>query len=131
MFMNLSLEPQQHIGPWLYEIISFEGICIGSQIWYYLLLRNISWFYCSLDDNLVISGYNLICSDLPSITKREGVCPYYKNYLPLRVVNISYLKECLNFELKIGDESCNFVLIIGPQASLKTILKPLIILKWH
>ena len=82
------------------------------------------------DDNLVISGYNLIRSDHPSNTKRGGVCLYYKNYLPLRVLNISYLKECLNFELNIGDKSCNFIAFIGPQASLKTILKPLITLKW-
>ena len=61
------------------------------------------------DDNLVISGYNLIRSDHPSNTKRGGVCLYYKNYLPLRVLNISYLKECLNFELKIGDKSCTFI----------------------
>ena len=61
------------------------------------------------DDNLVISWYNLIRSDHPSNTKRGGVCLYYKNYLPLRVLNISYLKECLNFELKIGDKSCNFI----------------------
>ena len=63
------------------------------------------------DDNLVVSGYNLIRSDHPCNTKR-GVCLYYKNYLPLRVLNISYLKECLNFELKIGDlkiGSCTFI----------------------
>ena len=63
------------------------------------------------DDNLVISGYNLIRSDHPSNTKRGGVYLYYKNYLPLRVLNISYLKECLNFELKIGDKSCTFIAI--------------------
>ena len=63
-----------------------------------------------LDDvNLVIFRYNLIHYDHPSNTKRGGVCLYYKNYLPLRVLNISYLKECLNFEHKIGDKSCNFI----------------------
>ena len=61
------------------------------------------------DDNSVISGYNLICSDHPCNTRGRGVCLYYKNYLPLRVLNISFLKECLNFELKIGDKSCNFI----------------------
>ena len=61
------------------------------------------------DENFVISGYNLIRSDHPSNTKRGGVCLYYKNYLPLRVLNISYLKEYLNFELKICDKSCNFI----------------------
>ena len=63
-----------------------------------------------LDDvNLVISGYNLIRFDHQSNTKCGGVCLYYKHYLPLRVLNISYLKECLTFELKIGDKSCNFI----------------------
>ena len=63
-----------------------------------------------LDDvSLVISGYNLIRSDYPSNTKRGGVCLYYKNYLPLRVLNIIYLKECLNYEVKINDKSCNFI----------------------
>ena len=61
------------------------------------------------DDNLVISEYNLIRSDHPSNTKHGAVCLYYKNYLPLRVLNISYLKEYLNFELKIGNKSCNFI----------------------
>ena len=61
------------------------------------------------DENLVISGYNLIRSDYPSNTKRGGVCLYYKNYLPLRVLNISYLKECLNFELKTDNKSCRFI----------------------
>ena len=41
------------------------------------------------DDYLVIYGYDLIRSDHPSNTKRGGVCLYYKNYLPLRVLNIS------------------------------------------
>ena len=61
------------------------------------------------DDNLVISGYNLIRSDHLFNTKRGGVCLYHKNYLPPRTLNISYLKECLNFELKIGNKSCNFI----------------------
>ena len=42
----LSVEPKDHIGTWLFQIISFEDTYIGSQIWYYLSLRNISWFYC-------------------------------------------------------------------------------------
>ena len=61
------------------------------------------------DDNLVISGYDLIRSDHPSNRKHGGVFLYYKSCLPLRVLNISCLKECLNFELKIGDKSCNFI----------------------
>ena len=63
------------------------------------------------DDNMVISGYNLIRSDHPSNTKRGGACLYYKSYLPLRVLNINYLIECPNFELKIGDKSYTFIAI--------------------
>ena len=111
MFVNLSLQPRQHTGPWLYQIISFEGIYIGSQIWYYLCLRNIHLDSTVAldDDNLVISGYNLTRFDHQFNTKRWGVCLYHKNYLPLRVLSISYLKECLNFELKIGDKPGNII----------------------
>ena len=40
------------------------------------------------DDNLKIPGYNLVRSDHPSNNKREGVCVYYKDFLPLRVLDI-------------------------------------------
>ena len=42
------------------------------------------------DDNLEISGYSLVRSDHPSNNKREGVCVHYKNFLPLRVLDIQY-----------------------------------------
>ena len=64
------------------------------------------------DDNLAISGYNLIRSDHPSDNKRGGVCIYYKNVLPLRVVSVQYLQECINFELNIGGKICNFYFFI-------------------
>ena len=61
------------------------------------------------DDDLAISGYNLIRSDHPSNHKRGGVCIYYKNFLPLRILSIQYLPECINFELNIGGKICNFI----------------------
>ena len=61
------------------------------------------------DDNLAISGYNLIRSNHPSNNKRGGVCIYYKNFLPLRVLSIQYLQEYINFELNIGGKICNFI----------------------
>ena len=61
------------------------------------------------DDNLTISGYNLIRSDHPSNNKRGGVCICYKNFLPLRVLGIQYLQEYINFELNIGGKICNFI----------------------
>ena len=112
----MSLEPQQHIGPDYSKLFllktyisvhNFDTICLSE-----------TYLDSSVpldDDNLVISGYNLIHSDHPSNTKRGGECLYYKNYLPLRVLNISYLKECLNFELKIRDKSCNFIALYRSQ----------------
>ena len=49
------------------------------------------------DDDLDISGYNLVLSDHPSNSKRVGVCIYYKEALPLKVININYLNECIRF----------------------------------
>ena len=63
------------------------------------------------DDNLEISGFTLVCSDHPSNTKRRSVFLYYKNNLPLRVINIGYLNECLTLELAFGDKTCNFVVL--------------------
>ena len=52
---------------------------------------------------------NLLRSDHPANTKRRGVCFYHKTCLPLRILDIQYLNECINFELKIGDKLCIFV----------------------
>ena len=47
-------------------------------------------------------------SDHPSNNKRGGICMYHKHLVPLRILNVQYLQECVNFELKIGDRICNF-----------------------
>ena len=41
--------------------------------------------------------------------REGGVCIYYKNFLPLKVIGIQYLQECINFEMKIGEKLCNFI----------------------
>ena len=56
-----------------------------------------------------IPGYNLIRSDHPSNNKQGGICIYYKHFLLLRILNVQYLQECINFEMKIGDKVCNFI----------------------
>ena len=61
------------------------------------------------NDNLEISEYNLVRSDYSSNNKRGGVCIYYKALLPLRVIDICFLRECITFEGVIGDKQCNFV----------------------
>ena len=65
-----------------------------------------------------IDGYNLLRSDHPSNTKPGGVCIYYKNYLPLRIININYLNECIVFNIKLGNKIYNFaVLYRSPSQS--------------
>ena len=61
------------------------------------------------DETLEISGHNLVHSDHPPNSKRGGVGIYYKNYLPLRNINVNYLSECTNFEIMIGNKICHFI----------------------
>ena len=61
------------------------------------------------DETLQISGYNLVPSDHPLNSRRGGVCIYYKNYLPLQIISVNYLSECINFEIVIGNKICNFI----------------------
>ena len=63
------------------------------------------------NDNLDIDGYNMVCSGHPSNTKHGGVCIYFRNYLPLRVININYLNECIVFDIKVGNKICSFVVL--------------------
>ena len=59
--------------------------------------------------NLELPGYNLVRADNPINTKRGGVCIYYENSLPLKVIDIQFLNECINFEIRIGGKLCNFL----------------------
>ena len=61
------------------------------------------------DETLQISGYNLVPSDHPLNSRCGGVCIYYKNYLPLQIISVNYLSECINFEIMIGNKICNFI----------------------
>ena len=61
------------------------------------------------NNSLELSGYNLIRSDHPSNSKRGVVCIYYINFLHLRVLDIHYVHECINIELKIGDKLCYII----------------------
>ena len=79
----------------------FEVICLSETYLDSSILHD--------DDNLQISGYNLYNEDHPLNVKRGGVCIYYKISLPLKIKNIHYLQECINFEINIKDKLCNFI----------------------
>ena len=60
------------------------------------------------DDNFSLPSYNIVRADHPSNTKKGGVCIYFKNSLASKVLDIQLLQECVNFEIKITDRTCNF-----------------------
>ena len=80
---------------------NFDVICLLETCLYSSILHD--------DDNLQIPGYKLYREDHPLNIKQGGVCIYYKVSLPLKIKNIHYLQECINFEKKIKDKLCNFI----------------------
>ena len=47
--------------------------------------------------NLELPGYNLVRADNLTNTKRGSVCIYYHNSLPLKLIDIQFLNECIEF----------------------------------
>ena len=65
----------------------------------------------SLDGvNLEIQVYELVHqTDHPSQHKRSDVFIYFRNSLPLKILNGQYLQESISFELQVGSKICKFV----------------------
>ena len=63
----------------------------------------------SRDPGLEVQGYDLIRADHLSNVKRGGVCIYYKNHLPLKLINVNFLHEYLTIELNIKNRLCVLV----------------------
>ena len=82
-------------------IEKFDVVCLSET---YLDSSNLSD-----DDNFYLPGYILVRADHPSNAKKGGVCIYFKNSLPLKVLDIQLLQECINFGIKIADKICNFI----------------------
>ena len=61
------------------------------------------------DDNLELPGRKLGRTDNSTNTKRGDVCIYYHSSLPLKVIDIQSLNECINFEVRIGGKLCSFL----------------------
>ena len=76
---------------------NFDIICISGS------------YLFSSDDNLNITGYNMVRADHPSGNRRGGVCIYYKESLPIKMLIINYLQECICFDLKIGNKLCSII----------------------
>ena len=52
------------------------------------------------DHGLVLNGYKLVRADNPSDLKNGGVCIYFKESMPIKVLNKTNLYECLAITLK-------------------------------
>ena len=52
----------------------------------------------------MLEGHNLIRSDHPNNTKRGGAFIYYKEPLAVRLVDITFLHECIVCELTIQNK---------------------------
>ena len=48
------------------------------------------------DNLLEVDGYNLVCADHPDNIKKGGVCVYYEESPPVRVISLPYLEEALS-----------------------------------
>ena len=79
----------------------FDVICISES---YLNSDTSSNQY-----NLNIPGYNMSRAAHPSGNRRGGVFIFYKESLPIKMLNIDYLQECICFDLKIGSKLCTIV----------------------
>ena len=75
------------------------------------------------DDTLKIAGYDIARADHSTNTKPGGVCIYYKKCPRLRVLNIIFLNECINFELRIRDKTCNFVVLDRSPSQSQDVLE--------
>ena len=51
------------------------------------------------DSLLKVDGYNLVRVNHHNNTKRDGVCIYYKESLPVGIISLPYLKEALLLEM--------------------------------
>ena len=75
----------------------------------YLSETYLDYFVLTDDGNLKIPGYSSIRADHPSNTKLGGVLVYYNSYLPSKLIDVKYSHECINFELRIGGNTCKFL----------------------
>ena len=92
-------------------IKKFDVVCLSET---YLDLSNLSD-----DDNFYLPGYKLLRANHPSNAKKSGVCIYFKNSVPLKVLDIQLLQECINFEIKITDKICNFIYLYRSPSQSK------------
>ena len=74
--------------------------------------------YHTDDDQLTFTGYNLIRAGNPNDIKRGGVCIYYQDTLPVKIINLNILNKCLVCELSFGSHCVCLVSIYQTPSQL-------------
>ena len=65
---------------------------------------------------MIIQDYELFRSYYPLLHKRGGVCIYFRNSFPLKILSIHYLQESISFELQVISKICKFIsLYLSPS----------------
>ena len=84
----------------LIQLIAYNLICKNDFI-----SLSETYLDSSIPDNLIdIEGYKLIRADHPDNIKRGGVCIYYKESLPVQIINQHYLKEALLLDMSYNNK---------------------------
>ena len=68
------------------------------------------------DTTLSLPGYNLAQSDHPGNVKKDGVCLYYKEKWSLRMINVSFLSQCVLCEATLQRQK-GYVIVIYQSPS--------------
>ena len=104
-FIKLSLL-RAHISISKFDIIGLSETYLDASIWQFGGTR-VHFSTCRQSNN----------------TKRGGVCIYYLNSLPLKVLDIKFLNECINFEIIIGGKMCNFLYLYRSPSQTRDIFE--------
>ena len=118
---------------WNLNSISAHKLIKFSRLYTYISINKINVIWLSeayLDsrissgnDNLELPAYNLVRADNPTNTKRGGVCIYYHNSLPLKVIYIQILNECISFEIRISRKLCSFLCLYRSPSQTQDIFE--------
>ena len=88
---------------------NFDFVCLSESY----LDSDIS----SVDKNLCLDGNKLIRADHPKNIKQGGVCIYYRETLPVKIVQLNYLPECLVCEINYNKKIFIVTLYRSPSQS--------------
>ena len=95
------------------SIYKYDFICLSE-----------TYLNSSIPDNLIdIEGYKLILADHPDNIKRGGICIYYKESLPVRVISLPYFKEVLLLEMSNNNKKVMVSVIYSSPSQTNDELK--------